>query len=147
MNERNCEAYQALMMGLMDKELSPEESRSVNEHLIRCASCREEYDLLCESSRKLSGLSYTEPDEKILNKIWKSPYSRFGRNAALGMILAGWLLLMGFGIFTALTAPNEPVLPKIGMAAVLLGFVILLLSLIRERIRGYQNDPYKEVKR
>jgi len=147
MTGKNCAAYQGLLMGLMDKELSAEESHEVNEHLIRCAACREEYDQLCESSQKLAGMAFCEVDEQTLARSWKSPYSHFTRNAALWMIGVGWLLLMALGLFTALTAPNEPLLPKLGTGAVLLGFVILLISIIRERVRGYQTDPYKEVKR
>ncbi len=147
MKGNSCEQNQGLLMGLMDKELSPAESHEVNEHLIRCAACREEYDKLCESSKKLSGIAFCEPDEQILSRIWQSPYSRFSRNAALWMILSGWLALMGYGLFTALTAPGEALLPRLGTGAVILGFVILLVSVVRERIRGYQTDPYKEVKR
>jgi hypothetical protein len=34
-----------------------------------------------------------------------------------------------------------------GLAAIVLGFLILLVQLIRERVRTYQTDPYKEIER
>ena len=36
---------------------------------------------------------------------------------------------------------------KMGLAAVALGFLILLLQLIRERVKTYKTDPYKEIQR
>jgi len=143
----NCNTYKGLLMGLMDNELTPEESQEVNSHLIRCAHCREEYHRLQHASDKLKGISFTEPQDRELEKLWKSPYSRFARNFSLIIILAGWLILLAFGIFEALRAPGEPLLPKMAIAAMILGFVVLLVSVIRERIKTYKTDPYKEVEK
>ena len=32
----DCTEYKVLMMGLMDNELTPEETAEVNQHLVRC---------------------------------------------------------------------------------------------------------------
>ncbi len=142
-----CEQYKGLLMGLMDHELTPEETEEVNAHLIRCKACRDEYDELLEASDKLKGITFTEPGDAVLNKLWKSPHSRLTRNAGLFLVLAGWLAVVVYGLYEAFTSPEEAFFPKTMLAVVVAGFVILLGSVIRERIKTYKTDAYKEIER
>jgi anti-sigma factor RsiW len=144
---KNCEKYKGLMMGLMDNELSEEEASEVNSHLTRCAACREEYRQLQKTTAALKDISYAEPHDEVLDRVWKSPYSRFTRNFGLFMVLGGWIVLVAYAIYEALSSSREALLPKTAMAVVIVGFVILLVSVIWGRIKTYKSDPYKEVQR
>ncbi len=143
----DCQKYQGLLMGLLDKELTPEETVEVNDHLTRCEVCRKEYEQIRETSGKIEAVSFIEPEDEVLEQLWKFPHSRLTRNSGLLLVLAGVLLLIIYGIFEFLRSGEEAVIPKIGVVAVLIGCVILLLSVIRERMHTYKVDPYKEVKR
>lgn len=59
--------------GLLDGELSPDEARQVNQHLTRCAACRDEYEQLCETSGKLAAISFQEPEDAVLAQVGKPP--------------------------------------------------------------------------
>lgn len=142
-----CESHQGLLMGLLDGELDPEEAQEVNTHLHRCAGCREEYEQLRTSSKKIETVSFIEPQAETLNALWKRPYTRFTRNASLLLILVGYLALILFGIYEFLQDRSEAMLPKVATVAICVGFVILLCSVIRERLRSYKTDPYKEIER
>ncbi len=142
-----CEEARDLLMGLLDQELTPDEARKVNEHLVRCADCREEYEQLRETAGKISTISFREPQDKALETLWNSPYSRFTRNAGIILVLAGWLALIVFGVYEFFGNEDEPFIPKVAAAAVFIGFVVLLASVIRERLRTYKSDPYKEIER
>ncbi|MCP5104956.1 MAG: hypothetical protein GY950_16335 [bacterium] len=144
---KECEKYKGLMMGLMDGELSGEEAGEVNSHLIRCEACREEYAELQKTSDKLKDISLAEPYDAVLDRVWKSPYSRLSRNFGVFMILGGWVVLLVYSIFEALRSSQEAFLPKTTMAVMVVGFVILLVSVLRDRIKTYKSDPYKEVQR
>jgi len=144
---KNCEAFKGLLVGLLDGELTPDEARQVNEHLTRCAACRAEYEQLRETSGKLTAISFREPDDAVLAQVWKSPYSRLARNTSLGLIIGGYAGLMGYGVFEFLTSGKEALPAKMGLAAIILGFLILLVQLIRERVSTYRTDPYKEIER
>ncbi|MBW2623391.1 MAG: zf-HC2 domain-containing protein [Deltaproteobacteria bacterium] len=143
----DCQKYQGLLMGLLDQELTPEETVEVNGHLTRCENCRKEYEELRRASGKIEAVSFIEPQDEVLEQLWKSPYSRLTRNSGLLLVLGGVLLLIIYGIFEFVRSGEEAVIPKIGVVAVLIGCVILLLSVLRERIHTYKADPYKEVKR
>lgn len=143
----DCEPIKGLMVGLLDGELTPDELRLVNEHLTRCARCRTEYEELRETSGKLAAISFQEPDDAVLNQIWKAPYSRLARNTSWFMIIGGYAGLIGYGLFEMLTGGGKELPAKIGVAAIGMGFLTLLLQLIRERIKTYKTDPYKEINR
>jgi len=63
------------------------------------------------------------------------------------MIIGGYAALIGYGLFEFLTSGKEELPAKLGLAAVILGFLILLVQLIRERVRTWQTGPYKEIER
>ena len=143
----HCEPFKGLLVGLLDGELTPDETRQINDHLTRCSACREEYEKLRETTGKLSAISFQEPDDVVLAQVWRSPFSRLTRNTSLILIIGGYAGLIGYGLFELLTSGKEELPAKMGLAAIVLGFLILLVQLIRERIRTYKTDPYKEIKR
>ncbi|MBT4500772.1 MAG: zf-HC2 domain-containing protein [Gemmatimonadetes bacterium] len=142
----DCTRNLELLMGLMDGELTDAETVEVHDHLRRCASCREEYDQLREISGKIEMISFTEPQDEILRDLWKSPYSRFTRNAGLFMVLVGILGLVLFAVYEFATKA-EFNFPTLAAATVWIGLAILFFSILRERLKTYKSDPYREVER
>ena len=142
-----CEKYKALLMGLIDQELTPEETKEVNDHLVRCEKCREAYDALRETGETIGAISFKEPTDEVLEKLWKPPYSRFIKLSGFMMILGGWLVLVIMAIVEAFRESQEPFLSRIASGSLLVGLVVLLAYVILERIAIYKTDPYKGVKR
>jgi len=143
----DCKEYKHLMMGLMDNELTPEEIADINQHMVRCDSCRKEFDTLSQAHTKLESVSfYGAPDDE-LDRIWKSPFSRFTRNAGLILVIISWLTLIIYSLYEFLKSDIEPVLPRITILGIIIGFIILLFTVLSDRIRAFKTDPYKEVKR
>ena len=143
----DCMKYKKLLMGLIDDELTSEEISDIQQHLTRCAECRKEYDELKRTGTKIKKVSFEEPQDKVLKSVWKSPFSRFARISSLIMIIGGWLVLIMYGLIEALSEGEGPVFTKIAVAAVFIGFFVLLATVIRDRIKTFKTDPYKEVER
>ena len=55
------------------------------------------------------------------------------RNLGIGLAIIGIIMLVGYVFYNILTIENNLVL-KLSLAAIILGIVIALLSLIKERI-------------
>ena len=142
-----CRHYKKLMMGLMDNELSAEEAAEVNDHMTRCRACREEYEALQKASADLKGVSYKEPRDVKLDRIWKAPYSRFTKIAGLVMVIGAWAVLAIYFVYEMIASGTGEAIPKMAIMIVLVGLVILLIAVIRDRIKTYKKDPYKEVNR
>ena len=142
-----CEKYQGLLMGLIDCELNPDEAKEVYDHLVRCASCRQAYDELKAASNKMESILPHQPSDEELESLWRAPYSRWTRLSGLILIMAGWIVLIGYIVFQYVVRGETPLLPRLAAVAVIIGFLVLLISLIRERIIKYKSDPYREVTR
>jgi hypothetical protein len=95
----------------------------------------------------LRALPYEQPSDAVLAAVWKSPYSRFARNASLALVLGGYALVIGYAMFEFFTSGREALPIKAGFAAILIGFLTLLALLIRERVKTFKTDPYKEIER
>ena len=152
---QSCEDFQPLMMGLMDQELTPAEAVAVNDHLTRCRTCREEYELLRESSEKLAAISFVEPTDEVLEGFWKHPYNALERNTGIYLVVGSLatLLLYGGYLFTTsfswelfVTGGGEVIL-RLAMAALFLGLLLVCVSVLRQRLRTSKTDPYKDIKR
>lgn len=142
-----CEKYKPLLMGLIDQELTPEEAADVNHHLSRCAKCRAEYESLREAGAKIEAVSFNEPEDEILETLWNPPYSYFTRLSGLIMVIGGWAGLILYILFEWIVRSSGRLLPRISIAVMVLGFILLLVNAIRERLAKYKVDPYKEIVR
>ena len=145
MENNNCEEFKALMMGMIDGELTDAESMKLNNHMIRCSSCREESEQLKGASSKLDGIDIKEPDEGIVDKTWRSPYSKLTKNFGILLVIAGWLIMMIYGAYEFIVTKETESIPKYAFVIILIGIAILFITVLRDRIRSYRNDPYKEV--
>lgn len=143
----DCEKYRTMLVGLLDGELSPQEAVEVNEHMARCLACRREYDQLRETSGKLEALAFSEPDDEMLRRLWHSPFSRLSRIGGLVLVIGGYAALIAFALFQFFTSDTEKIWNKVSIAAIGIGFLILLIHVIRERLKTYKNDPYREIER
>jgi anti-sigma factor RsiW len=147
MDMANCEHYRGLLSGLLDDELTPEESSELNRHLIRCASCRSDYEELRRTEEKLEAISYVEITDQAARSLWKMPYGRFLSIASLVLVIGGYAALLLYGLITYLTDGDEDLFGRVALGAIVIGFLVLLGSLIVERISTYRVDPYKEIER
>ena len=147
MSELDCDHYRELLAGLIDGELTTEETSDINRHLSRCASCREEYETLREESSKLDSLSFREPPDETLQKFWRLPYSGFARAAGLLLVVGGYLLFLVYGFVTFLQDDGEGFMGKFAIAAIMIGGLIIFCIALIERMITYKTDPYKELER
>jgi len=143
----DCEHYKALLAGLLDGELGAGEAAEANNHLLRCASCRADYEQLRQTENKLESISFVEVSDEAARAFWRLPYSRTLRNASLFMIIGGYAALMLYALITFLMQGGEGFFQRLSLSAIVIGFIILLGLLIVERISVYKTDPYKEIER
>ena len=63
------------------------------------------------------------------------------------LFIAGWAVLAGYGAYAFVTDTGESAWAKWGTAALWIGILALLASVIWERYKESRNDPYKDVQR
>ncbi len=121
----DCNNCKPMLSGLLDKELSPEETALVNDHLIRCAGCRKEYEELVKTNSYLGSISLREPEDIILDKLWNKPFSRFTHLTGIFLVIFGYLLFIGYSIYQLLHDPKEALLVKFAVCTIITGLIIL----------------------
>jgi len=146
-----CDEFAIKIMALVDGELSDDESRSVLDHIAVCDKCAGEY----ASLKKLKGVTGEMKMKKLpefyWDEYWSHVYNRLERGLSWILISVGVIIILGFVVWEVLgQLVADPVmnpLLKGAIYVVVLGVVILLISIIREKLMVRKVDKYREVER
>jgi len=140
-----------LISSYFDGGLSSEQKRSVEAHIQTCAECRKEW----EDMKKLEEVMKTMELKKPKPEVWKvysdSVYNRLERRIGWILFSVGAMILLFFGgykmVESIIKDTTTPLLIKVGILAIMGGFVVLLISVLRERLFVRQRERYKEVEK
>ena len=139
------------MSGYIDGELSPEESADFEQHLKSCEECQIEMKTFTRLKEVTGAMKYADIPEHVWKGYWQSLYRRLELGVGWILVSVAAIILLGFGLFELTKEfflnPDPPILLKIAVGAGGLGFIVLLVSTIRERLFAYKRDRYKEVQR
>ena len=61
------------------------------------------------------------------------------------LVIGAALVIVGYGGYEFVLADWEPPLVKLAVAALYVGFAVLLLSVLRQRLVARRKDRYKDV--
>jgi len=136
---------------LVDNELEPSEALKVKEHLAHCDVCLD----FANKLRKLKGIT---DDMKLVDlpdvkwkKYWTGIYNRIERSIGWIFISIGLVLLVLFSVyefFKDFFLNSEiTLIVRSGVAFLIIGFIILIVSVGREAFFRFRNERYKEVDR
>ena len=96
-------------------------------------------------------MKFKSPPGEIWERYWVNIYNRIERGIAWIIFSIGFIILLTYGIFKAIEAiiadPKLEGIIKFGILAVIAGIVILVVSVMREKLYTRKKDPYKEVQK
>lgn len=92
-----------------------------------------------------------DADDAALDRFWLGVYSRLERGIAWVLVSVSAAALGGYGAYhfaaTFLADGEVPIVVRFGTAGLLLGVLLLLFGVVRERIRAHSTDPFRRVRR
>lgn len=132
------------LMRYLDGELSPAERSRVEERLSASTELRRQVILFRAMKGDLQELSF-EP-LRSAPSVWDRIQRRVTRPVGWLLLVTGSLAWVLYGAYVYVTSQVEP-LEKIATAAVVVGILLLLAAVIRERYREWLEDPYRDVHR
>ena len=145
----NCEDTEALLSGYLDGELTQGDRQRVEVIMEDCQNCAKTFEQMKKLRGEISGIEYEHMSEAERLKAAKDPVAETGASLGQILVIGGFILFYGSCIYLALkemlASPDTPILIKIGLPAIFLGFGVLLTSVIIDRIRASKTDPYKDV--
>ena len=147
----SCDAYKPLLMGYLDLELPEAEVALVEAHLAGCSDCASEIENFRRLKEVTQDMRVVTPDDRYWDQYWSNVYNRLERRVGWILISIGTILLGSYGLYEllmeALYDLGLPRTVRVGIAALVLGFVTLLVSVVRERIFLSKSDKYERIKR
>lgn len=142
-----CGRFRDLMMASLDGEISDEERAELESHLAGCPDCRREFDELREVSELVGEIRLPKPSEEDMMKYWPSVYARIERGAGWSIFVVGAVIWVAYGVYLFVTDPTIGSLTKFFIALPVVGVLMLLISVIRERAIVSRTERYKEIER
>ncbi len=142
-----CEKNKIMLSAMIDNELPSHSVVQLNDHMVRCETCRREYDQLCKVSNQLGRSGFEIPDDERMDQFWNAPYTGLIKKISVLLIGGGILILLLVGLYQFFVLESHHGLEIWAVAAIIIGIVFLIATLILNRIQTYKTDPYKEVKR
>lgn len=142
-----CGRFRELMMASLDGEICEADRAELESHLETCAECRREFDELRRVSELVGEIELPRPSEEDMMKYWPSVYAKIERGAGWSLVVVGAVIWVAYGVYLFLTDPTIGSVTKFLVALPVVGLLMLLVSVIRERIAVGRTERYKEVER
>lgn len=140
-----------LLTAYADGELDEEGRREVEKRLAESENLRRELESLQKMKSLTSHMQLAQPEEEVWNMYWNQVYNRIERGIGWILLSVGAIILLSFGAFhfvqDFLFDPEPPLIIKIGVSTATLGVIILLVSVLRERLFIRKTERYKEIVR
>ncbi len=140
-----------LISSYHDGGLSSEQKRLVEAHIQTCAECRKEWEAMKKLEGAMKKMELKKPNPEVWKVYGTSVYNRLERRIGWILFSLGAMILLFFGgykmVESIIQDATAPVLLKVGILAILGGFVVLLVSVLRERLFVRRRERYKEVEK
>jgi predicted anti-sigma-YlaC factor YlaD len=145
------EKLKHLVSSYLDGELSREEREVVERHLEECSECRQAYREMRELGEVMARMTMKEPPKEVWKVYTESVYNRLERGIGWILVSIGAMIILFFAGYHVLKGlimdPGIPILVKAGIFCGLGGVVVLLVSLVRERLFVNKRERYKEIEK
>ena len=147
----NCQEARIYLSGRVDGELTADQEKLLEEHLRTCPRCRKELDELLKLKEVTSDMRFTDLPDKYWAGYWNVVYNRLERGLGWILLSVGAIILAALGTWEILRDffldPAQPIVLKLAIGSGLLGLIILLISVLRERLFARKHERYEEVER
>jgi anti-sigma factor RsiW len=140
------ERARALLMAALDGELGPDERRELDRLIADHPALAGEWSRLTRVKEVTAMVTLRTPSDEVWDGYWKTSYRRTERGIGWLLVAAGAIVLSAWGLwhlFESLLADTDtPVAIRLAIAAVVLGGLVLMFSVLREKLFTRRHDPY-----
>ncbi|MCK4549165.1 MAG: zf-HC2 domain-containing protein [Candidatus Krumholzibacteria bacterium] len=143
----SCNRIETDGMRYLDGEMSDDERAAFEEHLSACGECRQAMNELGSVERLTGMMKIRDPQDDFWEAYWKKLFRRLERKTGWLLMIAGAALIILYALWRGVTDFGEITFVKVVAVIVAAGFVMLLISVIRERLHQYKTDRYKDIER
>jgi len=132
------------LMRYLDGEMPPEERAAVDTELSTSTELQRELAIFRALKADFQELSFHPAHQR--ESVWDRVNQRVTRPIGWILVAVGAAVWMSYGVYVFATTPTDP-WEKLATGAIAIGILMLLASVIWDRYRDLQNDPYRDVLR
>lgn len=139
-----------LLSAYVDGELDAADAARVEAHLAVDAAARAEVEQLRRFKRLTAGLRLREAPPEDWEAFWDSAYNRAERGVGWVLLVVGIAVAGLWGVAhaaLAIFASDLPLVVKLGLVGAALGALVLLVSVLRERLFTRRRTRYDDIVR
>jgi predicted anti-sigma-YlaC factor YlaD len=140
------EKVSEMLSAFLDDELTQAESQQVRIHVEDCADCSQTLEDLRALHETARSIEFPQPDREELERLDQALSVRAPRVAGWALILFATAIWIGFITYRFLTQPSIDFIEMVGAGAVI-GFVLLFVSVLRQRLLEAPHDRYRRVRK
>lgn len=135
---------QETLMRYLDGEITPSEAARIEAELAASTELQREVALFRALKEDLQQLTF---DPRVLApSVWQRVHARLTRPLGWLLMVVGAVVWVAYGTWMY-TRSSIALWEKMATGAVVLGIVLLFATVLYERYRHWQVDPYKDVYR
>ena len=143
--------FQVLLVKAVDGELGDKEKIEFEQLINQAPEFRIEWEQHKKIKEVTQSMKFKSPPIEIWDGYWGNVYNRLERGIAWILFSLGFAILLTYGAFKVvegILADSSLVgILKVAIIAVLGGLMLLVVSVVREKVFLYRKDPYKEIQR
>lgn len=132
------------LMRYLDGELSPEERETVDRQLSASTELQRELAMYRSLKADIQGLQFHPATYHV--SVWDQVNAHVNRPIGWVLFVAGTIVWLSYGTWVFATSSVSP-WEKLATGAVAIGILMLLASVIWDRLREWESDPYRNVHR
>lgn len=132
------------LMRYLDGELPPDERARIDAALAQSTELQREIAIFRALKADVQELSF-HPGA-YHTSVWDEVNAHLTRPIGWFLVIAGLALWMSYGAYVFATSAANP-WEKMATGAMAIGVLTLLASVIWERLREWETDPYKHIHR
>ncbi|MFQ5708646.1 MAG: hypothetical protein ACE5HO_14420 [bacterium] len=145
------ERFRHLLMKAVDGELADEDRAEFDRFIHTYPNLKKEWQQFKKLKEVTQTMKFKSPPGEVWETYWVNVYNRIERGFAWIILSLGCVILLTYGGFKAVESiiadPTLASIVKVGILLAIGGMVILLVSVVREKLFIRKADPYKEVQR
>ena len=132
------------LMRYLDGEMPDQDRRALEAEVERSTELRRDLAIYRGMQRDFAQLSFAPPLPG--QSVWDQVNRQIARPVGWLLFVGGLLAWAGYVAWLFAVSSVNP-WPKAAIAAVLIGFLILLATVVADRYREWLTDPYRDVHR
>jgi len=147
----NSEEIKLKVMAYLDSELPEAEMKNIKQLIEKDDSYRDIYQSLKNVMEVTQEMKLKQLPEMYWDEYWQHVYNRLERGfswilISIGVIIIGSFLIWQF-MESLIANQDIPLMLKTGILILIAGLVVLIVSILREKLMVRKVDKYREVER